>query len=548
VLVAQLKYTKTCIKTGYFVNLSMQGKKNFTPQLFVSVNLLDMVPADNFYRKLLTELDLHFIYKATQKYYGKEGQESIDPVVFFKILLVGYLNNINSDRQLMAYCSDSLSIRLFLGYDVHEPLPWHSTISRTRSLYGEEVFLNLFKEVLKMCVNKGMVRGKRQAVDSVFIKANASMDSLVEKEVLDDASAFVNELEENSEFKTTSTRKKLVEQHHAWKEEAYKGMPNATGKGKDKEDEFGNLIRPKYVSNHTHYSPTDSDARVSVKPGKARQLNYFGQIAVDDAHHVITGACSDFADKRDSQCLEQIVELTEENLNENSIELEELLADGGYSSGEALAYLHKKNINAYIPNFGQYKPEREGFTFNKEENYYQCTKPEGNQAKLLFKGEKTDSKGYTKRTYRSSESDCKNCPLREQCCGKSTKFKKIDDSIHKEHYDRMHQKLTQNEKYAKKMSRIRSKTVEPVIGTLVNFTNMKRVNTRGIKNANKHVLMASLTYNLKKYLRFTIKKPSILAQVISLKQGIYFAFSKQVFSAFKNSIVSYLNFYILNYK
>ncbi|GEM_PF-2826065 len=87
-----------------------------------------------------------------------------------------------------------------------------------------------------------------------------------------------------------------------------------------------------------------------------------------------------------------------------------------------------------------------------------------------------------------------------------------------EDYDRMHQKLTQNEKYAKKMSRIRSKTVEPVIGTLVNFTNMKRVNTRGIKNANKHVMMATLTYNLKKYMRFTIKKPSILAQVLSLKQ------------------------------
>ena len=198
-----------------------------------------------------------------------------------------------------------------------------------------------------------------------------------------------------------------------------------------------------------------------------------------------------------------------------------------------------------FPNFGQYKSEREGFMFHKEENYYQCTKPEGKQAKLLFKGEKTDSKGYTKRTYRSSESDCKNCPLREQCCGKSTKFKKIDDSIHKEHYDRMHQKLTQNPNYAKKMSRVRSKTVEPVIGTLVNFTNMKRVNTRGIKNANKHVLMASLTYNLKKYLRFTIKKSSILAQVISLKQGKNFAFSKRAFSVYKNSILSYSNFRIL---
>lgn len=520
----------------------MQGKKNFAPQLFVSVNLLDLVPADNFYRKLLTELDLQFIYKSTQKYYGKEGQESIDPVVFFKILLVGYLNNINSDRQLIRYCNNCLDVRLFLGYDLNEELPWHSTISRTRGLYGEEVFLSLFKMVLKMCVSKGMVRGKRQAVDSVFIKANASMDSLVEKEVLEDASAFVNELEENSEYKVTSTRKKLVERHHDWKAEAYKGMP--ANSNSQQMDENGNLIRPKYLSNHTHFSPTDRDARVSVKPGKARQLNYFGQISVDDAHHVITGASSDFADKRDSQCLEQIVELTEENLKENGIELDELLADGGYSSGEALAYLHEKNINAYIPNFGQYKPEREGFTYHKEENYYQCTKPRGNQAKLLFKGEKMDSKGYTKRTYRSSESDCKNCPLREQCCGKSTKFKKLDDSIHKEHYDRMHQKLTQNAQYAKKMVRVRSKTVEPVIGTLVNFTNMKRVNTRGIQNANKHVLMASLTYNLKKYLRFTFKKPNVLAQVLSLKQGKCLAYVKTVILTYIISNLSPQNFRI----
>lgn len=79
----------------------MQGKKHLTPELFTTVNIYDLVPTDNFYRRVNAELDLHFIYKATRKYYGKEGQESIDPVVFFKLLLVGYLNNINSDRQLI---------------------------------------------------------------------------------------------------------------------------------------------------------------------------------------------------------------------------------------------------------------------------------------------------------------------------------------------------------------------------------------------------------------------------------------------------------------
>jgi len=111
---------------------------------YYPVNLLDLVPADNFYRKLLTELDLDFITKQPKNIMAKKDKRVIiNPVVFFKILLVGLLNNINSDRQLIAFCSDSLSIRLFLGYDVHQSLPWHSTISRTRSLYGEEVFLSL---------------------------------------------------------------------------------------------------------------------------------------------------------------------------------------------------------------------------------------------------------------------------------------------------------------------------------------------------------------------------------------------------------------------
>lgn len=243
----------------------MQGRKNFTPQLFYELSLDGLVPQDNFYRLVSQNLRLDFLYNETQLYYGSEGQSSIDPVVFYKILLVGYLNNINSDRALMRYCSNCLDVRLFLGYDLDEDLPWHSTISRTRQLYGEGVFLALFRKVLSLCVSKGMVRGKRQAVvDSAFIKANASMDSLVEKEVLEDASAFVDELEENSDYKTTSTRKKLVERHHKWKQ-AYKDMPGNVKS--DRVDEDGEEIRPKFVSNHTHYSPTDPDAKISVKPG-----------------------------------------------------------------------------------------------------------------------------------------------------------------------------------------------------------------------------------------------------------------------------------------
>lgn len=165
----------------------MQGRQELSPKLYYHVCLYDLVPEGNFYRELSQKLNLNYLYKATTKYYGREGQESIDPIVFFKILLVGYLNNINSDRKLIEFCSDSLAIRLFLKFDIDEALPWHSTISRTRQLYGEDLFLSLFQEVLRLCVQKGMVKGKRQCVDSAFIKANACMDSLVEKQVVEDA-------------------------------------------------------------------------------------------------------------------------------------------------------------------------------------------------------------------------------------------------------------------------------------------------------------------------------------------------------------------------
>src|SRR5690625_5981023 len=107
----------------------MQGRKDFTPKLFYELSLDGLVPKDDFYRKVNQYLDLHFLYASTEQYYGKEGQQSIDPVVFLKILLVGYLNNINSDRVLFRYCSVSLIFRLFLVYVLYYDLPWHSTLS-----------------------------------------------------------------------------------------------------------------------------------------------------------------------------------------------------------------------------------------------------------------------------------------------------------------------------------------------------------------------------------------------------------------------------------
>jgi IS5 family transposase len=197
-----------------------------------------------------------------------------------------------------------LDILFFLGYDLDEELPWHSTISRTRQLYGEEVFKELFSKVLSLCVSKGMLSGRRQAIDSAFVKANASMDSLVQKEIIEDGQHYLDELQhddygnaieqhdnvmkdDRDNDTITRSRSKSTQQHHAWKGEEYKGRPKGSSLTKTDDDAAG-LSRPKFVSNHTHYSTTDRDARVSVKPGKPRQLNYSMQTAVDMSSHVIT--------------------------------------------------------------------------------------------------------------------------------------------------------------------------------------------------------------------------------------------------------------------
>ena len=486
----------------------MQGKKHYNEKLFTSFHLSNRIPEDNFYRRLKSELDLQFLYKATKSYYGKEGQESIDPVVFFKLILIGYLENLNSDRKIINHVSMRLDLLYFIGYDIDEELPWHSTVSRTRQLYGEEVFRKLFKEVLRLCVNQGMVKGKRQAIDSAYIKANASMDSLLEKEVIEDGDIYISEFGEDTQV-VTSQKKEEVERHHQWKEKEYKDQPR--GRKNQRPDEDMPPIRGKFLSNHTHYSSTDPEARISTKPGKPRQLTFTGQASVDTASHVITNIMADYSDKRDSQSLPKAMEQTITNLAEHDLKVEEVLADTGYSSGESLQYLKDNNITGYIPNFGQYKASREGFTYHKEGDYYECSRG----VKIPFKKIKDTHGGqYQVKSYRSSWKDCKTCPINKTCIGNAN-YKKIEDTVDKHLYDEMHERLKTAK--AKRMKKLRSSTVEPVLGTLINFRGMRRIWTRGLASANKFMIGAAIAYNLMKWMNY--KNPKRNSKIMAMKEG-----------------------------
>ena len=293
-------------------------------------------------------LNLEFLYPLTEKFYGESGQKSIDPIVFFKVCLVGYLENITTDPGLMNHCAMRLDILYFLDHDIDEPLPWHSTISRTRQLFPEDVFEEVFTRVFKLCVDAGLVSGHTQAIDSAPVKANASMDSLEIK-------VPEEELEEHlSKLRVQSSRDRKARENKAPKEQqkitASKSELQEI-KSRNKRWSEDQDMRPgaknkgsKYTSNKTHYSPTDPDARISVKPGKARKLNYLCNISVDTATHVISDVQAYHADKKDTKYIQDTAARLNRRLRREGLIWENILADAGYSSGENYAYCEKKGL------------------------------------------------------------------------------------------------------------------------------------------------------------------------------------------------------------
>jgi len=465
----------------------MQGKKTYQEKLFVNFQLSDHIPADNFYRRLKEQVDFRFIYPLTAEYYGTEGQKSIDPVVFIKLILVGYLENLNSDRRIINTSRLRMDILYFIDHDLGEELPWHSTLSRTRQLYGEHVFTELFKKVLKQCIDKGMISGRRQAVDGFFIKANASLDSLVEKEILDDASAYGAELTANEE------------------------EPGIIKKEKNDHDDKG-LKPKKSPSNDTHYSPSDPDAKMSVKPGKPIALNYLGQVAVDTATHMITHVQAFTAEKRDSQCLDAVLRHVKSNLIENGLTLQEIIADTGYSSADALKALQASQVTGYIPNRGQFNYERKGFTFNADRDHYECEQG----VKVRYQGTYLTA-GYWMKLYGAGVKGCAGCTQKGECSAYKGKKVQIKETLDKPYYDLMHVRMQTRK--AKILMKLRQSTVEPVIGTLVNYLGIKKVNTKGLSQANKCLTMAAIAYNLKKMLKHQPK--SIQQSLKHLKEQVY---------------------------
>src|SRR2546421_8455277 len=189
----------------------MMGTKqrHFAPLVNVSVEQL--VPQDHFYRHLERTLDLSFVREFVQQTYACKGRPSIDPVVFFKLQLVMFFEDIRSERQLMRHAADRLSILWYLGYDLGEPLPDHSSLTRIRERYGVEVFRRFFEAIVEQCQQEGLVWGKELYFDGTKVAANAGKESLKPRFAVE---AHLDSLfdEASQEATTSSEQERLLEE------------------------------------------------------------------------------------------------------------------------------------------------------------------------------------------------------------------------------------------------------------------------------------------------------------------------------------------------
>lgn len=440
----------------------MLGKKQFTPRFFYNISLEELVPQDDYYRRLNELLDLRFVYKLSEGKYGKTGNPSLDPVVFFKMQIFGYLENITSDRKLVRKIADSLSGRLFIGYDLDEELPWHSTVSRTRQLLGEEIFEKVFDYVLKLCVDRGLVSGKFQSVDSTLVKANASLESLEKK---------------NPIFNITEYSKKLEQENRA-----------------DSKRENTNSKQPRTTSNKEYYSKTDPDSRVSKKKGTPTDLYYKTHCVVDEKQRVITDILTTHADRNDYKDLVVCVNRSRYKLEKEGLQVREVCADRGYFWGRNLRVLESIGIVPYIPspNFTNKTSgfAQKDFQYDKEKDCFICPA----NKELHFAGRR---KKDGARNYFGEFSECSNCNLKSKCT--KGKRRKITYSEYAAEHDRCRRRLATPS--GKAAMRKRKSNSESIFAEAKQNHGLSRFNMRRLINVQKASYLIATVLNLKRLLK-----------------------------------------------
>jgi transposase len=302
-------------------------------ELWVAAPDLPKSPGHVFYEKLnglLAEAGFDpWVEELCRPYYAKDGRPSIPPGVYFRMLLVGYFEGIGTQRGIAWRCSDSLSLRKFLGIPLTEESPHHSSLSIVRDRLPLEVHNAVFTRVLAIAEEKGLLKGRTIAVDSTTLEAHAAMKSIVRKDTGED-----------------------------WKEYIIRLMREEGVIGPDETPDlpaikrFDKARKDKKVSNEEWESRTDPDSRITKMKDGTTHLAYKAEHAVDLETEMIVAAEIYYATAPDTRTLEDTVHQAQLNLQEagSDTDIEDVVADKGYHSIHGLGEIAENTpYRTYIP-------------------------------------------------------------------------------------------------------------------------------------------------------------------------------------------------------
>lgn len=454
----------------------MLGQKAKIFKVHPGLTLDDLVPKDNFYRQVETKLDLSFVRELVKAHYAQNmGRPSIDPVTFFKLHLIMFFEGIRSERQLMEMVHLNLAHRWYIGYDLDESVPDHSSLSKIRTRYGFDVFHRFFEKIVELCIEAGLVWGKELYFDGTKVRANAAVDKIEARIELVTKTHLEQLFPSQPEQPPQPSPRRLVD--------IYNGQ--------------------RFTSRPTHWYKRTTDSKVSTTDPHATPMKHSN----DDraalgyhTHYVVDGGKARII-------LAALVTPASVMDNTPMLDLERwvcfrwslfpdiAVGDTKYGTIANIVGLEQDGIRAYMPrsDFSHrtpfYLPEL--FHYDRERDLFTC--PQGQELPLY-----KHSYSENEDVYRAEAAICNACRVKAACTN-SKSGRHLRRSFFQKELDRA-ARYRETEAY-KKALRKRQVWVEPLFGEGKQWHGMRRFRLRGLEKVNIEGLMRAAGQNIKRLLK-----------------------------------------------
>jgi transposase len=476
------------------------------------VCLDELVPQDHFYRQLEATLDLSFVRDLVRHLYLPYGRPSIDPVVFFKLQLIMLFEGIRSERQLMDHVQVNLAFRWYIGYDLDETIPDHSSLTKIRERYGLSIFRRFFEQVVQFCIDNGLVWGQEIYFDGTRVQANASIESNVsnfEYELRN----HLNVLFEHDQ--PSGLKQPVPDVMESWIE-TYK-QPS---EWKQVESAYRSL-----ADQRTSYTDPDATPLRRSRTNRS-QLGYHAHNVVDGGRRrIILATLVTPASIQDNQ---PMLDLTRWVRFRWQLHPDVAVGDSKYGSIDNIVGLLQDGIRPLTPRTDYNKGKKfygtDQFRYDSESDIYIC--PQGHPLKRqgVYRTNRTT-------VYRASPTFCDPCPIRAKCTT-SKRGRNVHRSFFQDHLDHA-EALRQTEAYQKAM-RKRKVWVEPKFGEAKQWHGLYRFRLRRLWRVNIEALLIASVQNIKQLLKPRYSRPKPRPPAAS------FALSLRVFAAFASIFILYL--------